>query len=141
MTAQEFSDGFVSGREPLLTVHDHKGNTGFLESKSRLLPDLRQKLTVVIEHQSTGIDDLEFPIAPIAVLIRAIPCHPGFVMNDRLTTAAQTIDQRGLADVGTSDDRNDRTRHRAEFRSINDLTDPRKRKLFEMRPARPKRDG
>mgnify|MGYP005832135969 CR=1 FL=1 len=55
-----------------------------------------------------------------------------------ISNSAQTIDQRGLADVGTSDDRNDGTRHGAGLRSIHDPTDPRKRKPFETRPIRPK---
>ena len=110
MTAQEFSDRFVSGRQPLLTIHNHQGNTGFFERKGRLLTDFRQKLTVVIEHQSTGIDDLEFPVAPIAVLIRAITRHPGLIMNNGFAAATQPVHQGRLADIGASDDCHDRTR-------------------------------
>ena len=132
--AQKLCDGFVGSGDALLTVDDHEGDAGLLECQVGLLPDLGQKLTVVVEHQTAGVHDLEVPVSPEPVLIGAIPRHSGFVMDDRLTAAAQTIDQRGLADVGTSDDRNDGTRHGAGLRSIPDPTDPRKRKPFETRP-------
>ena len=124
-TAQEFGKGFIRRGDPLLTIHDHNGDAGLLQSQSGLLPDFRQKLTVVVEHQTTGVHHLEFPVTPIPVLISPVAGDPGLVMDDRLATATEAIHQGGLTNIGAPDDGNDRTRHRATLESIFDPTDPR----------------
>ena len=107
-----------TGRQPLLTINDHKRDTGLLKSKSSLLTDFRKKFTVVIEHQAACVDHLEFTVTPVAILVSAITGHTWLVMDDRLPTAAETIDQRGLADVGAPDDRDDGTRQRSWMRGL-----------------------
>ena len=110
LAAQKFSDGLVGSRQPLLPIHNHQGNAGFLESQSRLLSDFRQKLTVIVEHQPTGVHNLELAISPVTVLIRAVTGHPWLIVNDGFSAAAKAIHQRGLANVGAPDDRDDGTR-------------------------------
>ena len=109
-TAQELRDGFIRSRDALLAIDDHHRNTGFLHGQSRLLADLRQKFAVVIEHQAAGVDHLELTVAPVTILIGAVTGDAGLVMHNRLATAAQPVHQGRLADIGASDDRNDRTR-------------------------------
>ena len=80
------------------------------DNQSSLLPDLRQELAVIVEHQSTGVDDLELPIAPVAVLVSAITRHAWLIVNDGLPAATQPVHQGRLTDIRASDDCDDRTR-------------------------------
>ena len=122
LRAQELRNRLIRSRDSLLTIHDHHRHAGLLEGQSRLLADLRQELTVIVENQSTGVHHLELTVAPEAVLVGAVTRDAGLIVDNRLPTATEAVDQGGLADVGASDDRNDRTRQRAELRSIHDLT-------------------
>ena len=91
---QPLGDGFIRSRDTLLAIHDHQGNTGLGHGEIRLLPDFGQELTVVVKDQSTGVDDLELPVAPVPILVSTVTGHPGLVVDDRLTTATETIHQR-----------------------------------------------
>ena len=77
-----------------------------------LLTDLRQELTVIVENQSTGVHHLEVAVPPESVLVGAVTRDAGLIVDNRFPTATEAIDQRGLADVGASDDGDDGARQR-----------------------------
>ena len=54
---------------------------------------------------AAGVDDGEGATVPVGVVGHAVAGHAGDVLDDRLTTADDAVDQRGLAHVGSSDDR------------------------------------
>ena len=110
VAAQEIGDRLIRGGQALLTIHNHQRDRGLLKGKSGLLSNFRQEFTVVIEDKSSRVNDLELTITPVAVLVGAITGHPRLIMNNRLATATETIDQRGLANVGAANDRDNRTR-------------------------------
>ena len=138
--AEKIRDRFICRCYSLLTIHDHYRHTCLLEGQRSLLADFRQKLAVVVEHQTTGVHHLEFTITPVTVLISPVPGYTRLVVNNRLSTATETVHQGGLANVGASDNGNDGTRHRARLGSIPDPTDPRNQRLvkatheIQMRP-------
>lgn len=100
-------------RESLFSINNHQGDAGFIQGQCRLLTNLRKKLAVVVKHQPTGVDHLEFTVSPVTVLVGAIPRHPGLVVHDRLATSAEPVHQGGLANIGASNNCDDRTRQGA----------------------------
>ena len=111
--AQPIGDPLVCGGEPLLAIDDHHGHGGLRQGQVGLLANLRQKLTVVVEHQTAGVHHHEGAIPPKALLVGAIAGHPRLVMHDRLAAAAESVDQGGLAHVGAANDGDDRKRQTA----------------------------
>jgi len=110
LAAQKFCDGLIRRCHPQLTIHNHQGDAGFFQGKSCLFADLRQELAVVVKDQATGVHHLEFPVTPVTVLIGAVTGHTGLVMHDCFPAVTEAIHQRGLANVGAPDNRDNGTR-------------------------------
>ena len=57
---------------------------------------------------AAGVDDGEGAAVPVGVVGDPVAGHAGDVLDDRLAAADDPVDQRGLADVGPTDDGEDR---------------------------------
>ena len=97
------SDRLVVEGEPRPPVHHiHYGVRG-ADGDLHLLADMRPHLVVALELQPAGVYESEHAAAPLAVRLHPVPRHAGLVFDDGYPVADQLVEQRGLADIGASD--------------------------------------
>ena len=90
------------GRTDLAVDHEHDD----VSRRDRQLGLGRDpsRPTAGIGHPAAGVDDREVAPRPRGVVRDPVAGHPGDVLDHRLAAADQPVHQRGLADVGATDD-------------------------------------
>ena len=65
----------------------------------------RRELVAVLEVDAAGVDQRQRAAVPVGAELLAVARDPRALVHDRLARLGQAVDQRGLADVRVSDDR------------------------------------
>ena len=103
--AQQVGELLVPGPHPGACIDDEHRDLRFGEPGACLIADRAREGVLVLEVHTAGVDQREGAPVPLALDLVAVAGDPGALVHDRLATAAQAVDERGLADVGVSDDR------------------------------------
>src|SRR5260370_38954822 len=69
-----------------------------------LTQDFLRNQCPVVRNEAAGIHDFQCAAAPLRLAVDAVAGDARLVGDDGAARAGQTIEQRGLADVGASDD-------------------------------------
>ena len=70
----------------------------------RLFEDLSRDLGFLARNDAAGVDNLEGSSVPRRRSVDAIASNARLIRNDRAALSDKSIEQRGLADVGSADD-------------------------------------
>ena len=104
MAPQPLGDRLIRPGQALLTIDDHQGHGGFRQGQVGLLANFGQEFTVVVEHQTARIHHLEGAVAPVPLLVGAVPGDPRLVVNNGFPASAKPVHQGGFAHVGPAND-------------------------------------
>ena len=109
---QHARDALVLLGEPDDAIDDEEHHVG-VDERALGLPahHARERLGAgarVGREPAAGVDDDEPTAVPLCVELLAIAGDTGLLLHDRVAPADEAVDQRGLADVRTADDRDDR---------------------------------
>src|SRR5687768_100956 len=96
-----------------LRVDDEEGHVRLFDRGRDLTANLAVHWRARIVGQSAGVDEPERPAIPLGTREVAIARRPRFLGDDRAVVADDAVEQRGLADVGAPDERDDRDAHAA----------------------------
>ncbi len=102
--AQQVRELLVARAHPRARVDHQHRHLRLSEACARLLADRAGQRVLVVEVHPAGVDQLEAPPVPLALHLVAVARHPRALVHDRLTRAAQAVDERGLAHVGVAND-------------------------------------
>ena len=95
----------IAGSAPCLGVDDEDHGLGVADRGAHLLVHEARELTGILEVDSTGVDQRERDCVPVGLDLVAVAGDAGQLVHDRLSRTGQAVDQRGLADVRITDDR------------------------------------
>jgi hypothetical protein len=106
--AQVARDVVVLGRQagPDIDHEDHRIGLG--HGLAGLLGHFLEDAGGRLGLEAAGVDDDELVLADLAVTVVAVAGQAGVVGHDRVAAAGESVEQGGLADVGSSDEGNDR---------------------------------
>ena len=88
-------------------VDDHDDGVSFFERHLCLTENGRRDKTLIIGDNSPGINDAQALSPPLGFSVQPVASDAGFIANNSPPRADDTVKQRGFADVGTADDRDD----------------------------------
>jgi hypothetical protein len=94
-----------------LRVDNQHEEIGFLNRLQHLSLDLDIHRNAGVVGQSAGIDQPELTSIPVGAREMAIPGRASLVADYRAVIADDAVEKRGLPDVGTSDECDDRKVH------------------------------
>src|SRR5581483_11204128 len=84
---------------------DHENNRlRFVQGDLSLAIDLRRNERDVIGNDAAGVDDAEVASAPLGFAVEAVAGDAGLIADDGAAASNDAVEERGLADVGASDD-------------------------------------
>ena len=106
--AQPGEDGVVERGRAFAAIHDEQHQVGFLSGGARLLRGGTGE-AFLLPGDAAGIDQHEraFRIEPAHAVV-AVARHAGRIMHERIAAAGQRVEQRRLADIGTTDEGDER---------------------------------
>src|SRR5437879_6771610 len=102
--AQEPGQLFVEGRKAGLAIDYQNEQRGFLDGYMRLAQDFLGNQSLVVRHDTACIDYFQRPAAPFGPAVDAIAGNTRLIGDNGATRASQTVEERGLAHVGATDD-------------------------------------
>ena len=106
---QLIRDLVVGGRQTCRRIHDPHDHVCFGHSLFGLQPNVGQQIAFArIQADPAGIDDGELPVAPLGRAVQPIAGCAGDLVNHGAVFADQPVEQRGFADVGSTDQRHNR---------------------------------
>ena len=103
-TTQQISDARILWRNACTAVDDKENDVGFIERLQRLPRHFLQDAVFSHGLEATGIDDDEAMVADAALAILAITRETGEVGNQRRARTRESVEERALSDVRTSDE-------------------------------------
>ena len=90
---------------------DHEDDdVRLVDGEARLFLDARLDRIVGIDLEPAGVHDDEPAAVPLGVAVEAVASRPRTVLDDRRPMADDAVEERALADVGPTDDGDDRER-------------------------------
>ena len=92
-------------------VHDEQYDVGLFDGDLRLLADGGFDDVVGRGDKPAGVDERERAPGPFGVGVMAVARHAGQVVHDGIAMADDAVEERGLPDVRTSDDGDERAVH------------------------------
>ena len=101
---------FVVLRGHAGTGIDHENdNVGLGDGLARLFGHLVKDVAIGrVRLEASGVDDDEFAPADMAIAVVPVAGEAGKIRHDGIARLRHAIEQRGFADVGAPDERNDR---------------------------------
>ncbi len=102
-TAQHFGQRLVGRRQARLGVHDKQRHIGFVNRRFRLRPHAALKRFRPGLLQTGGIDDGETQVDQLRLAGAAVTGDTRRVVHQRQFLSDQTVEKRGLADIGAPD--------------------------------------
>jgi hypothetical protein len=113
--AEQLGDVTVDRRQTLPDVEQEDDGICFLDGDPGLCLDVGLAEFPVrrsaVELQPGGVDHRELASQPLADAVEAVTRQAGGRVHDRLSPADQSVEERGLADVGPADDGDDGAGH------------------------------
>src|SRR5579884_2217742 len=106
--AEQPGDLPVLRGEPRARVDHEQHDVGLVDRPLRLPADQAGERLAGARHQPAGVDERELPARPLARRFEPVAGDARGVLDDRGPPRDQAVEERGLADVGPSDDRDDR---------------------------------
>ena len=106
--AQAFADAAVLGREAIARIEHEDDDVALGDRLLGLRRHLAHDAFGIQRLEAAGVDDDVVAGAAAAFAVMTVAGQPGKVGDDRRTRPRQPIEQRRLADIGTSDQRDDR---------------------------------
>ena len=100
----------VGSRKFGTTVDDHNDGGCLVKSHTRLTKNLRRNEVFFLRQYSASVNDAQLPPAPLCVAVETIASNAGLVTDNGAARAHNAVEKRGFADIGASDDSNDRQR-------------------------------
>ena len=108
------SDIAVDGSEALPHVEQEDDHVGLVDGNLRLRLNRRSGgVFRAVQVKARGVDHRELPTAPVGDAIQPVSGEAGLGVDDRLLPADHAVEEGRLADVWTTDDRDDRPSHRS----------------------------
>src|SRR5205807_7890847 len=86
------------------SVHDQHESRRISNGRLRLLENFARDGSMVVEQQTSRIDDFERPAAPGSSAVNTIASNSRLVCDNRPASSRESIEERRFADIGTSDD-------------------------------------
>ncbi len=111
MLAQPRGDRVVGLRRPHLAIGNENSGAGLAQRGHGLLPDIGQKLCVVVKHQAARVYHHELPVLPKGATVGAIACHPRLIVNNRIGHPREAVDEGRFAHIGATDNGDNRQGH------------------------------
>ena len=112
--AQELGGVLVGGRRAGRGVDHEHDDVRLVDREPRLDLDLLLDRVAGRDLEAARVDDDEPPAVPLGVAVEAVAGRPCPVLDDRRARVADdAVEQRGLADVGSPDEGDDRHAGRA----------------------------
>ena len=109
-------DSVISCHQTILAIDDKEHEIALLYRDQDLLIEAER---IVSGNEATGIDELDVSIElELCDIDHPIASHPWTIMNDRLPSAQQPVEERGLPHIGSADDGHRRSHpHRSTLES------------------------
>ena len=101
----------IGGSDAGVDVGDHDDAVGQFDADFSLTAHEFQHITVGSGLDTAGIYQGEIPAAPLAFTVDPVTGNTGGILNDGGTVAGELIEEHGFADVGTTNDGNQRFCH------------------------------
>jgi hypothetical protein len=92
------------------SVDDNDDGSGLVECDARLAEDFRGNEFLVFGDDPARIDDAELVSAPLGVAVEAVARDARLVADYGAARSSEAIEERRLANVGASDDGDERER-------------------------------
>src|SRR5947199_6337669 len=105
--AQEPRQLFVKRGQTGLAVDNQNEQRGFLDGYVRLAQDFLGNQRLIVRHEAARVDDFERAASPLPLAVNAVASDSRLVGDDGAARAGQTVEERGLAYVGTSSKEDD----------------------------------
>ena len=106
--SQPREDRFIERRRTLAAVHDQQNHIGLVDACTGLLGG-ESRQTRLIAGKATRVDQSErFSFKQPADTVVAIAGHSGLIVNESVAAARQRVEQGGLADIRSADQRDQR---------------------------------
>ena len=102
----------VRGRHAQAPVDHEHADRGLGQTLHRLLAQAAREALRRADVEAGRVDDAELAPRQAAHALDAVARHARRVVDDRLPTADQPVEQGRLADIGAAEDRDRRQRHR-----------------------------
>ena len=106
--AQDLGGLDIRRRHPGRGIHHEDDHVGFTDRQSGLVLDAGLDGVVRVEFEPAGVHDDEAPAVPLRVAVEPVARRAGPILHDGGPATDDPIEQRALADVRPSDDRDDR---------------------------------
>ena len=103
--AQQIRDLVIAGAQTGAGVDHQHGGVGVGERRLHLLVHRPGQLGPVVQVDPAGVDQRQRAAVPLGVQLLAVAGDAGALVHHRLARLGEPVDQRGLSDVGISDDR------------------------------------
>ena len=111
--AQALGEVAVFGKQACTPVEHEDHHLGFIDGELGLVHHPLHDRVLVLRIEAAGVDQDHRHVDPrpghLRLGVEAVPGHPGLVGHDRAVAPGQPVEQRRLADVGSTDDRDDRS--------------------------------
>ncbi len=112
-SAHQFGDLPIALGQAVLRIDHQQHFVGLVDRDSRL-PRHQFVERFALAGEPAGIDHDESLVAAFADAVLAIARQPGLVGDDRVAAAGENVEERGFADVGAADQRDDGDHRRVE---------------------------
>ncbi len=105
---EDAGDLLVVRREAGLAVDEEHDRVGLLGGHERLVADRRLELVDAARLDAAGVDEQEVDAVPVRVVVAAVAGDAARLVHDGVGLLGDAVDERGLADVRSADDGDDR---------------------------------
>ena len=102
---QQMGDFGVVGGHAGFQIHYKEDDVGGIDGDLGLHAHLAQQQVVGLRFDAAGIHQHEFPAAPFAGGVDAVPGDAGGILHDGKPLAGEFIEQGGFTDIGPADHR------------------------------------
>ena len=102
--AHRFGDLAIARQKPLAPIDDEDEEVGRLDGAPAALQHERVKRILAGAEHPSRVDDIERHTTPLSRLRKHIAGRPRDRRDNRATGSGNAVEQRRLADVGTSDE-------------------------------------
>ncbi len=101
-------DFYIRRRKTILSIHHKNDNVGLFNGQIALLAHLDKNFFFGGRFKSSGINQRKGPVVICTIHVITVACRPRLVDHDGLLFSGYSVEQGGFADIGTSDNRDDR---------------------------------
>ena len=105
LRAQVASDVVILCRQATANVDDEDHRVGLGHRLARLLGHFGDDATGFVGLEAAGVDDDELAAVQLCIAVVPVAREPGEIGDDGIAALRDSVEQRRLADVGPSDER------------------------------------